>query len=181
MKRIFIFALCIIEVALVALYINMRSANTNETIEETPVVKPVVVDLYSSNIDRVTVELLNVTEENRAEVFSQVKAVVGSNYDPIKMREELNNLNIPVGQIDVHISQPTFRVNAYDKQGYPHHIEVAVLDSKASKDEAKAKIQSYYAGLSKAEASDVNKAYLNQLIGEGFAVERFFIIVESRR
>ncbi len=179
MKRIFIIALCIIEVALVALYINMRSANNN-TVEETPVVKPVVVELYNSDLNQVTIELLNVTEENRSEIFSQVKTVVGRCYEPVKMREELESLNISVGQIDVRISQPTFMVKAYDKHGYSHHIELYVLDSKASKEEATAKIQSYYAGLSKAEASDVNKAYLNELIGEGFVVSRFFIFAEAK-
>ena len=179
MKKIFIVTLCIIEVVLIFVLVSMRSANNN-TIEETPVVKPVVVKLYNNNLNQVTIELLNVTEENRSEIFSQVKTVVGRCYEPVKMREELESLNISVGQIDVHISQPTFMVKAYDKQGYDYHIELYVLDSKASKEEATAKIQSYYAGLSKAEASDVNKAYLNELIGEGFVVSRFFIFAEAK-
>jgi hypothetical protein len=62
-------------------------------------------------------------------------------------------------------------VTVYDKQGYEHHIDVEVLASELTVDDAKAKLQSIYSGLSKSEASDVNKAYLQRVVGEGFSVK----------
>lgn len=181
MKRIFIIALCIVEVVLVAVgiyYISRNIDMTSEIVEETPVEEVVLVDCYNKDVDEVSLELFGVTESNRSEIFSQVKYVVGKARDVEEIRDGLNELGIHVGGIEISRFLPTFRVKAYDKQGYDHHIEVSILDSKASKEEATAKIQSYYAGLSKAEASDVNKAYLNELIGKGFEVSRFIMFAK---
>ena len=70
-------------------------------------------------------------------------------------------------------------VTVYDKQGYDHYVRVKVLDYKLSIDEAQEKLQSIYSGLSKSEASDVNKAYLQRVVGEGFDVEGIVIFAES--
>ncbi len=143
MKRIFIFALCIIA-AIFAIY----SYTTNSS-------KAEEVEVNGWNINCSSEELLD--------------EMVG------KFIKYEQKMSPQARSVEKTPNYPSFQVKACDKQGYDHHIEISILDSKASKEEATVKIQSYYEGLSKAEASDVNRAYLNELIGKGFEVKHFIM------